>query len=994
MRGLWRKAWVDQLYKDEVNYVAAHHNNIRDIILDRLTPEQAKAALDDSAAVLCIACAGSGKSETLAFRVARLLSDGVDAQGIVVFTFTDKAADSIKKRMADVLLRTGHSPNLIGRMFVGTIHAFCQNVLSETDVQYRQFDVLDSNRFLLFLISRYPRLSIQPLRQRNKNRYYDTLRSVQHAWNMMRDEGLSFDDIASTDAALGQCLHLVDETMRTDQFIDFASMIRLVADKSHTDVRVIERLAKIKHLLVDEYQDVSGAQEELVSRIKELGSSIFVVGDDDQSIYGWRGALVHNILEFEQRYPDSTRHTLDRNFRSTEAIVQLSDGFARAELGAGRLLKDPHHASNGEPRQVGAFFFPDRTEEARWVAKRIHELLGTSFTERDGKQRGLTPADFAILMRSTKQPEQSGEPRHKAFSDALTSLGIPFALSAGGSAFDRPLPHALRELFRLFAENENPTRPQTQALYRTLFLPLFPHADESRFLSVIATWGRDIHRPISGARSVRLYPQKLLLDVLEALNLASTSLTSDEMRDIGLFSRILQDVEGVYLSVDSKDRFVSIVGYMDWVAEDGYDTSTDDVVARSDAVTISTVHQVKGLEFPAVFVVDVVPGRFPSRRRSYEAWVPQELVQDSIGHGAYVGTQEAEARLFYTALTRAERYLYVTGCEQLPEGKRKNKQSIFSARLQHQELVKDPALMPQGLSACKPRARLDEALLPTSFSDVKYYLKCPADYRFRKCYGFSPPVPELFGYGRVVHVAVEKLHELFPDEAPSPDQARAIAEHNFHLKHIAPSRDPANRPGAYENAKLKAKEIAAEYVEKFSVDFSRRRQDEARFEITAEGCLITGSIDLLMRYSDEGELLEAQVIDFKTMEGREEALENTKLEWTELALQVQLYAKAAREVLDEHAATGSIHFLKDNQRVDIPIDAAAVDAAIKNVEWAVSGILAQDFPMRPEESKCGDCDFRQICAKRPEDFALDRGSPPAIHIAEGKTLAVPAIRLS
>ncbi|MGJ0429048.1 ATP-dependent helicase [Methylobacter sp.] len=973
--------------------MAAEQIDIRNIIHNKLTPEQAAAALDDCEAVLCIACAGSGKSETLAYRVARLLLDGANAEEIVVFTFTEKAADSIKKRIADVLVRTGQSVNLIGRMFIGTIHAFCQNVLAEADAQYRQFDVLDSNRFLLFLISRYPTLEIKPLRVRNKNKYYDTLHEVQNAWNMMCDEGLSFEDIESKDACLAQCLRLINEKMRGDQFIDFASMIRFVVNKSHSEPRVIHRLSKIKHLLVDEYQDVSGAQEDLISKIKALGSSIFVVGDDDQSIYGWRGALVHNILEFEQRYPNSARHTLDKNFRSTEAIVQISDGFARAELGAGRLMKAPHHAFNKEPRQIGVFFFSDRTNEAEWVSERIRALLGTTFVEKNGTQRGLTPADFAILMRSTKTAEQSGVPRHAAFSEALNRHGILFTLSAGGSAFERPLPRALREFFRLFTEDENPSRDRAQECFRTHFLPLFPHANMPRFLSVVQAWGRDIHRPISGASRIRLYPQQLLLDVLESLNIASTPLGSEDMRDLGLFSRILQDVEGVFLSVDSKDRFVSIVNYMDFVAEDGYDTTTEDVVARPDAVTISTVHQVKGLEFPVVFVVDVVQGRFPSRRRSYDAWIPEELVQNSIRHGAYVGTQEAEARLFYTALTRAERYLYVTGCEQLPGGKRKNKQSLFSARLQHQEIVKDETLIPQGLTSCEPRARVDEALLPTSFTEVKYYLRCPADYRFRKCYGFSPRVPELFGYGRVVHVAVEKLHEIFSDQAPTPDQAREIVEQNFHLKHIAPSRDPENRPGAYENAKLKAKTIAAEYVEKFADDFARRRQVEARFEINAEGCLITGSIDLLMHYSDEGKILDAHVIDFKTMEGGVDVMQNSKLEWTELALQVQLYAKAAREVLDEHAATGSIHLLKDNQRINVPIDDAAIDAAIKNVEWAVSGVLAQDFPMRPAVDKCSKCDFHQLCAQKMENFATDRGTPPEIYIAENKRLAVQAVRM-
>lgn len=954
-----------------------------EVLKRELRPPQAAAALDNNREVLCIACAGSGKSQTLAYRVARLISEGVSPEEIVVFTFTEKAAESIKNRTAHVLIKTGLSANLVGKMFIGTIHGFCQNILGEVDARYRQYDVLDANRFILFLISRYGQLDVAPLRVRNKDRYFDTLKSVQAAWNMLRDEGIAIEEVAQQDPELGRCLSLISEVMERDQFIDFSSMIRLVVDKVN-ERRVRDRLSKITNLLVDEYQDVSSSQEGLISAIHELGSAIFVVGDDDQSIYGWRGALVNNILEFEQRYAGASRHTLDENFRSTRAIVEGSDSFARAELGASRLPKAPRNVNDFEPRQFGSIFFDTRENEANWVANRIKALLGAKFTERDGSERGLTPADFAILMRSTKSAESSGSPRHWAFSDALTRLGVPYSLSAGGSAFDRPIPKGLRELFRMFMDG-NPDRATAQQILRSFVLPSFPNANENKVLSVISKWGRDIHRPQDSVR-IRLYPQQLLLDLLEGLNVSGTSLTTDEMRDLGLFSRILQDVEGVYLSVDSAQRFGSIVRFMDNIAEGGYDTSTDDVFIKPDAVTISTVHQVKGLEFPVVFVVDVVPQRFPGNRSGYSGWIPEDLMSSSVKKGAYVGSSEAEARLFYTALTRAERYLYVTGCELLPGGKRRNKRSIFAARLADPELITDPDDLPQ-ISTAPQRPRVDKALLPTSFSDVKYYLSCPADYRFRKGYGFSPPVPELFGYGRVVHVAIERLHEAYPASAPTRAEAAQLAEAGFHLKHIAPSREPETRPGAFENAKRRAVEIAQEYVDRYAEDFSRRRQVEARFEIPAEGCLITGAIDLLMRYSEDGSVLDAQVIDFKTMEGGAAALSNQKLEWTELSLQVQLYAKAAKEVLGEDAATGSIHLLKDNQRVDVPIDDFAISAAMENIEWAVSGIVANDFPMRAESKKCAECDFRQICAQETQPFRSGVAMPSPISTPAGPIFA-------
>ncbi|CAJ9446729.1 superfamily I DNA/RNA helicase [Burkholderia pseudomallei] len=960
-------------------------STVDELRAEGLTLEQALAAADTSATVLCIACAGSGKSQTLAFRIARLISEGIPATSIVAITFTEKAADSIKRRVAKVLVRCGISANLIGQMYIGTIHAFCQYVLGDSDAVFRQYDVLDDNRFMLYLMSRYPELGIGALRERFKGRYFETLSQVQHAWNVYRDEGLSIAEIESRDSEVGNTLREIERCLTRDQFLDFSSMVREAANRAKTNDRVRARIGQIRHLLVDEYQDVSGSQEELIAKIHELGASLFVVGDDDQSIYGFRGAHVSNILNFANRYHNVSEHVLATNFRSTRAIVTVSNGFVASQLGPQRLHKEPHEHADAAPRHLAVHHFATRPEEATWVAQRIRLLLGSEFQDTDGAVRGLTPADFAILMRSTKAPEQDGNPRHHAFTSELDALGIRYTLNAGGSVFDRPVVAALRETF-VVLEGGPLSRPQAVALINDHIRPAYPRVDSGKTYAVLADWGRRIHAPQGAARQ-RLFPQALLVDLLEAFDVAHSNFSDDVMRDIGLFSRMLQDVEGVYLSIDSSSRFTSIVRFLQQVAEDGYNISTDDVVTRPDAVTVSTVHQVKGLEFPVVFIVDVVPSRFPGNRSSYSGLLPADLLANAVARGAYANTREAEARLFYTALTRSERYLYVTGAAILPNGKRTNRQSEFAAALQDDELARDPQQMPSGLNAATPRQKDDEATLPTSFSDVKYYLHCPMDYRFRKGYAFSPPVPELFGYGRVVHVAIEKLHEQYYGVAPTPEQASQVAAEYFHLKHVAPSRDPETRPGAYEQAMNKAREIAADYVTRYGSDFAHQKQVEMRFEIPAQGCLITGSIDLLMRYNAAGNVVEAHVVDFKTMEGGDAPSDNKKLDWRELSLQVQLYAKAAREVFGENAASGSIHLLKDNQRINVPIDEASIDAAISNVEWAVRGIIAQDYPMRPTREKCANCDFNRLCAQSRQEFRQNAGVPPPIATPQGPMMA-------
>ncbi|HID45739.1 MAG TPA: Dna2/Cas4 domain-containing protein, partial [Chromatiaceae bacterium] len=179
-------------------------------------------------------------------------------------------------------------------------------------------------------------------------------------------------------------------------------------------------------------------------------------------------------------------------------------------------------------------------------------------------------------------------------------------------------------------------------------------------------------------------------------------------------------------------------------------------------------------------------------------------------------------------------------------------------------------------------------------------------------------------------------------------------------------------------------------VEDHSRDFTQERTLEATFEIPAANCVITGAIDLLLREDANGRILDAAIVDFKAMEGGEEPEENVELDWTDLSLQVQLYARAAEQVLGENAKTGSVHLLRDNQRIEVPITNTAVDAALSNIEWAVQGILAADFPMRPHEEKCSKCDFSMICPKQPQAFTSQRSQPAPLHLPGGSEVMVRA----
>ena len=689
---------------------------------------------------------------------------------------------------------------------------------------------------------------------------------------------------------------------------------------------------------------------------------------------------MQNILGFMGRNPGAREHTLAHNFRSTPLIVRSADAFVRAELGANRLPKDPDADQGEGSDQVGAFGFDDRPSEAAWVAERIAALLGTAYSD-EGSPRGLTYADFAILMRSTGAEEQDGSSRSSAFTRALDDQDIPYTLEAGGSVFGRAEVAMLRDAMELLRDH-SPDRDTVLRFVDERVRLRFPAVREAAVADVYARWGRQIHTPIEVERR-RVYPQQLLHELLAAFGVSEAQLDEGAMADIGVLSRVLQDVETVYVSIDTPQRFQGILNFMQNIAEAGYQSATDAAVRRPDAVTVSTVHRAKGLEYPVVFVVDAEQQRFPGRADTYTGWLPREMLEQAINppRRAYGNNREQEARLFYTALTRAERFLYVTHAAHLPGGRSARRQSPFSARLRDAAVLREaPAagdLPLNDLPAAGPRRRVDETVLPTTFSEIRYYLRCPRDYKYRHVWGFSPPVPDLFGFGQTVHAAVGKLHERYPVRAPTADEAEAVAREIFHVKHVPPSNDPEERPGAYERAADASARIVRQYAEGYRNDFEQRRQLEVPFEIPLHDSVLGGSIDLLLRLDEQNRIVDASVIDFKTMEGGPHP--ETRLDWTDLALQVQLYARAAADVLDANARTGAVHLLRDGQRVEVPVDGEAVEAAVRNVEWAAERIIAGDFPMRPHPEKCGECDWRQLCSRAREEFDTT-DVPPPLHV--------------
>lgn len=951
-----------------------------EILRTNLTDEQYNAVVDESKHILCLACAGSGKSRTLAYKIAYLVSKGESPESIVAFTFTEKAAESIKRRVAEALHKFGLPENYIGAMFIGTLDSFCQKLIGNIDARYRQFDILDQNGLILFVMSRFYQLEIQ-----SNGGYFKTINELTKAWQTLNNENIPLSDIAKHDTVLYTQLSNLASKLLNDGYMDFSYAIRLAVDElKKISLKGGSYIEKYKYLFVDEYQDINPIQEEFIKTFANHLDMLFVVGDDDQAIYGWRGANVQNILTFKDRYNDVSIHKLLINFRSTKAIVETANSFVQANLNYERLPKDISSNSDRNIQDLRKLWFTTRDEEAQWIANRIKSLIGTTYIEYnpDGTEksrRGLTYSDFAILLRSIHN--SYGENRDVQFVNALQALSIPCKTTGEGGIFDRPYAQCILSIMELLRDSTN-DRTAAERIFNEQVLPNFPQADKVKYLQVLQHWQQEIHAPREGARR-KVYPQQFLHDLLDALMLRAIENNEIALRDLGLFSKIILDVEQTYVSIDSPRRYREMLNFLSNIAQNSYELEPIDYITKDDAVNISTIHKVKGLEFPVVFVADLVSQRFPGRNETYHGLIPQPLMVNAISRGAYGCRVQDEARLFYTAITRAERVLYMSGSTTHPGLARGKRRSQFIVNLTHPSMREDLTIDDLA-EKMEPSPRFDDSEFPTDYSSVKNYLKCPYSYKLSTIYGYNAAVPELFGFGKTSHTILERLHQKFKDRAPSADEVEEIVESTFMLKHVFPSNDPINRPGSYERAKQLVKRILTEYSNRYAADFGRLRQDEARFEISVKDALITGAIDLLMLEDPQRGIITADVIDFKSMETPEDV---ASYDWRDMSVQVQLYSKAAKEVLGENVETGYIHTLKDNQRTAVPVDDQSVNNAIGVIEWAVKGILSSDFPMRACPQNCGNCDFKAMCAQKYQAFK-NTDTPPQINTPTGpKTIA-------
>src|SRR5262245_37417448 len=319
-----------------------------------------------------IAAAGSGKTEVVSQRVADLLADNVSANGIVAFTFTERAAEELKNRIAlRVEQRHGKDAlDRLGGLFVGTIHAYCFRLLQQHVPRYETYDVLDENQLAAFLAREANRLKIKDLDP--NRRMFAAIKAFLHNVDVVENELL---DPNSMPDPFGSVLASYLLSLDRYRLLSYGQQIaRAVHELERPEIQ--EKIhADLRHLIVDEYQDVNPAQERLIELLTGPNVELCVVGDDDQAIYQWRGSDVSNIVTFPDRYSPVATFEITTNRRSRPQIIEVANQFALSIPERIEKTMAPNRpASGGAGPEVVAWSAPTEAEEAGWIANLILDL--------------------------------------------------------------------------------------------------------------------------------------------------------------------------------------------------------------------------------------------------------------------------------------------------------------------------------------------------------------------------------------------------------------------------------------------------------------------------------------------------------------------------------------------------------------------------------------------------------------------------------------------
>jgi DNA helicase-2/ATP-dependent DNA helicase PcrA len=1028
-----------------------------DDLLAGLNSEQRRAVRHGAGPLLVVAGAGTGKTQVITRRIAWLIATRkARPSEILALTFTDKAADEMQTRV-DQLVPYGYTDSAIS-----TFHAFGDRLIREfalelglpPDVrvlsrpetvifmrerlfefeldQYRPLG--EPTRFLGALATLFSRCKDEDVAPERYRRYAEDLSErARTALAAPKPSGAGDDEAATARAdaeeatradaeeaarqlELARAYGRYQELLGGAGLIDFGDQVGLALKLLRESASArLEIQRRFRYVLVDEFQDTNRAQAELVELIAAHHGNVTVVGDDDQSIYKFRGAAISNILDFRRRHPRAKQVVLRRNYRSRAPILDASYRLVRfndpdrLEVRNGidkRLLPQ---RSGGEP-PVRHVAFATGSEEADWIAREIAARVAG----------GMRARDFAVLVRANSDAD--------AVLRSLNMVGVPWRFSGTSGLYARPEIRLLLAFLRSVADLGSsvdvyalaasdvyalggPDLTAIVAMARRRNRSLWEVVEELTrqpgLLRLSADTRASLERLVGDLRHYSELGHErpcgeLLYEFLRGSGLlarlaAAQSVAAEEaLQNIARFFDIVRAQSDLL----PDDRVLFVARHLQTLIDAGDDPATAEIDSDADAVSLLTVHKAKGLEFPVVFMPGLVDGRFPARTRREPLGLPAALVDEVLPEGD--PHLQEERRLFYVGMTRARDELVLSHAADYG-GKRARRLSQFVLEaLDRPGLATDVSSAAAAAAAgSSPMERLTsfepaaqpvepglepvEGPLSLSFYQIDDYLTCPLKYKYVHVLRVPIAPHHSIVYGSALHQAVQEFHRrqargyLMSEEELAAAFERAWSNEGFLTREHEEARLEAGRAALrrFRAEQLRPEAVVPAYVERefsFTLDGDRirGRMDRVDIERLSEPPADLPS-GLPPEPEDPGEGAHADsvsptlpglhpervtITDYKSSDVRDPSRARDR---ARDSLQLQIYAMAYEAETGHLPDHLQLWFLESGLVGRVEIDPKRLEKARESIRKAATGIRARRFGATPDYIACGYCAFRDIC---------------------------------
>ncbi|MBI4054079.1 MAG: UvrD-helicase domain-containing protein [Candidatus Doudnabacteria bacterium] len=758
-----------------------------------LNQKQSEAVQHTHGPLLIVAGAGTGKTTVLTNRVAWLIEKGLaKPEEILALTFTEKAAAEMEERV-DRLLPYG-----LVDLWISTFHAFGQRILDShaldigLPVDFRvltptelwvlikeNFDRFDLDyyrplgnpaRFIHALVSHFSRAKDELVSPEDYLKHARELRlnldsEIKHQSSAAEQEAARIAEVAAAYATY-------QKVLAENNALDFGDLITYTYQLFQKRVSVLQRYrAQFKFILIDEFQDTNFAQFELIKILAAPHNNITVVGDDDQSIYKFRGASVSNILRFKDSFAKSREVTLVKNYRSTQDILDLAYNFIQLNnpdrLEQKLAISKKLIAEKAGKALIEFHHYADYHLEAEGVVDRIVELKN--------RDPHSTWDDFAILVRANDTAE--------SFTEVLERRDLPFMHLSRRGLYKKPIILDLTAYLRILVNYH-----ESRSFFRVLNFPVF-NLNHDDLVAILDFSSRKTYSVYESLKKPDLLPRlsdpgksgvgkllallekhashasekpltELVVEVVSDLSLGVSKNDALRIKNLGLLQQFSRKVKD--FSVKKGRNLTDFMEVLDMELASGEQGSLDfDPEVGPEAIKIITVHSAKGLEFRYVFQPGLVDKKFPAIARGEPIELPEELIRDILPQGNF--HLQEERRLFYVAMTRAKEGLFFTYAHDYG-GSTTRKPSRFLSEVgmkKSQGLgFPDQRIKPKDGSGSAKKVSL-QFPKTYSFSSVSAFRKCPLEYKYLYLLKLPTAGSAPLSFGQTIHATLENFLKLY-----------------------------------------------------------------------------------------------------------------------------------------------------------------------------------------------------------------------------------------